>query len=297
MTGLDKLRVFQWSIGLIRRPIAGLLDGWRDREIEWLRITPEPQTAADPFGLVRDGRLHVFFEYIPFGRLGGFIAHVEVDADGRTSPAEPVLRPAHHLSYPFLLEYRGDLYMVPESSRAGEVALYRCTQFPARWEKAAVIFSGVQSLDNTIVEHGGRWWLFAARGKSSTDLHLWWAESPLGPWTAHPRNAVKTDPGSSRPAGTPFTKDGVLYRPAMDNASGYGRRIVVNRVTALSPEEFSEEPVTRLEPDPGSFCPKARHTLAAAGDFTLTDGARNPYTLNPVKLFGKLMTRTPFRRT
>jgi hypothetical protein len=294
---LDRLRVSQWHIGLIRRPITQLLDGYHDQDIEWLRITPEPQAAADPFGLIRNGRLHVFFEYRPHGQLDAFIAHVEVDPDGRTSQAQPVLKLSHHLSYPFLFEFRGNLYMLPESCEAGEVMLFRCTEFPDRWERAAVILPGVRSVDNTIVQRDGRWWLFAGCGEGWTELHLWWASSPLGPWYAHPRNPVKTDPSSSRPAGTPFTRNGELFRPAMDNAADYGRRVVLNRVTALSPEEFSEDPVTRLEPDSHSFCPKARHTLAAVGDdVTLTDGARRAFTLKPRRLLGKLRAHSAARR-
>ncbi len=297
MNVLDKLRVLQWHIGLIRRPIAELLDDYCDRDIEWLRITPEPQTAADPFGLIRNGHLHIFFEYRPHGKLDAFIAHVQVEPDGRISQAQPVLKLSYHLSYPFLFEFGGDLYMVPESGEGGEVMLFRCTEFPVRWEKAAVILPGVRSADNTIVQHDGWWWLFAACGEGWTELHLWWATSPSGPWYPHPRNPVKTDPGSSRPAGTLFTRNGEFFRPAMDNTEVYGRRVVVNRVTALSPEEFSEEPVTYLEPDSRSFCPKARHTLAAVGDdVTLTDGARRAFTLKPQRLLGKLRAHSAARR-
>jgi hypothetical protein len=294
MNMLDRLRVSQWHVGLIRRPIEELLDGYRDREIEWLHITPEARVAADPFGLVRNGRLHVFFEFRPYGQLDAFIAHVEIGPNGRPSRARPVLKLSHHLSYPFLFEHLGDLYMIPESAQAGQVMLFRCTQFPDCWEKVAVILPGVRSVDNTVFRHAGLWWLFAACGEGSTELHLWWSETPLGLWRPHPRNPVKTDPGSTRPAGTPFTRNGELFRPAMDNAADYGRRIVLNHVTALSPDEFSEEPVTRLEPDPGSFCPQARHTLSAAGDFTLTDGARQTFTVNPAKLIGRLRTSAAF---
>jgi len=42
-----------------------------------------------------------------------------------------------HLSYPFLLEQNGDVLMVPESHKAGEIALYRAHAFPdagyAKW--------------------------------------------------------------------------------------------------------------------------------------------------------------------
>ena len=290
---LDKLVVPQWHVGLVRRPIAELLDGYRDIEIEWLQIAPEPEYAADPFGLVRDGRLHVFFEFKPFGG-DGFIAHVEVGPHNELSPVRPVLKLPHHLSYPFLFEYGGELFMVPESAQAGQVMLFRCRQFPDRWEQAAVILPGIETVDNSIVQHDGRWWLFAARGEERAELHLWWAASPLGPWQPHPRNPVKIASGSSRPAGTPFIKNGVLFRPAQDNSNGpgkEGRRIVLNRVGVLSTEEFSEKPVAYLEPDAASLCPAGRHTLAAAGSITLIDGLRTSRTLSPMKLMWQVRAK------
>jgi hypothetical protein len=287
---LDKFDVPQWHVGLVRRPIVELLDGYRDLDIEWLHITPEPEHAADPFGVIRDGRLHVFFEFKPFGR-DGFIAHVEVGHDNMPSPAEPVLRLPHHISYPFLFEFQGELFMIPESAQAGQVMLFRCARFPDRWEKAAVILPGVETVDNSIVQHAGRWWLFAACGEERAELHLWWAASPMGPWQPHPRNPVKTDSSSSRPAGTPFTKNGVLFRPAQDNSDGpgkEGRRIVLNHVGMLSTEEFCEKPVACLEPDAASFCPAGRHTLTAAGSITLVDGLRRSRTMSPLKLLGRI---------
>ena len=291
MNVLDKFRVLRRHIGLIRRPITELLDGFCDREIEWLRITPEPQVAADPFGLIRNGRLHVFFEFKPYEQLDAFIAHVEVDLNGRPSTAQPVLKLSHHLSYPCLFEFRGELYMVPETAQAREVSLYRCTRFPDCWEKAAVILPGVVSVDSTVFQWEGRWWLSGAGGPNSAELSLWHAMDPRGPWRPHPRNPVKVDLASSRPAGTPFIRGDVLFRPAMDNVGGYGKRIVLNRVTVLSPDEFDEEPATWLEPTAGSFCPMGRHHLAAVGSFTLVDGSRKSLLTNPVKLAQKLRTK------
>src|SRR3569833_971384 len=74
------------------------------------------------------------------------------------------------------------------------------------------------------------------------DLHLWYAQDILGPWTPHAANPDKTDVGSARPAGATFESDGVLYRPAQDSSHTYGGRVVINRVLALTPETFREEP-------------------------------------------------------
>ena len=107
------------------------------------------------------------------------------------------------------------------SSRTGGSATPRCSRTS-------------RSLDPTIVEWAGRWWMFGTRRDRdpNAELWLWHAPSPLGPWTVHAANPVKIDVRSSRPAGTPFVLDGVLYRPAQDCSRGYGGAVVVNRVVA-----------------------------------------------------------------
>jgi hypothetical protein len=54
----------------------------------------------------------------------------------------------------------------------------------------------------------------------------------------------------------------------------YGGRVVINRVTVLTPAEFDEEPAAVVEPLLESPYPDGLHTLAAVGDITLIDAKR-----------------------
>ena len=38
-----------------------------------------------------------------------------------------------HLSYPYLFEFKDDLYMCPETGEKGEIRLYKCIDFPLKW--------------------------------------------------------------------------------------------------------------------------------------------------------------------
>ena len=96
----------------------------------------------------------------------------------------------------------------------------------------------------------------------------------FGPWTGHPQNPVKIDVTSSRPAGTPFVRDGVLHRPAQDCSSGYGGAVVINAVVTLDDERFEERPVGRVEAD-GDPYPLGRHTLSYGGGLVAIDGKRS----------------------
>jgi hypothetical protein len=50
--------------------------------------------------------------------------------------------------------------MVPESMAARSVELWRCVEFPCRWERDGVLFADVKAADSTIAEIEGRLWMF-----------------------------------------------------------------------------------------------------------------------------------------
>jgi hypothetical protein len=94
---------------------------------------------------------------------------------------------------------------------------------------------------------------------------------------------VKEDIRSSRPAGTPFFHEGELIRPAQDCSKTYGGRIVLNRVTRLTPTKFEEQQVAVVDPLTDSPYPNGIHTLSAVGNFTMLDAKRLVFDRNAFK--------------
>jgi hypothetical protein len=139
------------------------------------------------------------------------------------------------------------------------------------------MLENLEVFDPTIAEIDGRWWLFCARGElgASTweELHLFHAPTPLGPWTPHRRNPVKSDVRSARPAGRLFQHAGEWYRPAQDCSVRYGYAMSINRITRLTPTEYDEVVVQHIAPD-WSANLIGTHTLNAAGRLTVVDGMR-----------------------
>jgi len=129
--------------------------GWRELPDDGVRF------YADPFPIVSGGRLHLFVEEFDH-RLGrGVISAVEFSHSGPIGKPRRVLETATHLSYPFVFEHRGEMWMVPESCGAGTIDLYRAEHFPDGWVKEATLVPGVVASDATLFEHDGRWWMFA----------------------------------------------------------------------------------------------------------------------------------------
>lgn len=278
----ELVRADNWRVGLVDLPIEAWLRDVDPGPAHWLPATAG-HFSADPFGVERDGRLHVFYEDYEHRRGIGSIHHREIRADGRIGDATTVLAPEHHASYPFIVEVGDAVFMLPEIAQSGCLTLYEATDFPFGWRPAAVLLPGVPAVDASMVRFEDRWWLFACRLDRGVnqDLHVWHAPDVFGPWVAHERNPVKIDVRSSRPGGTPFVVDGVLYRPSQDDAGRYGRRLVIQRVTTLTPTAFAEEPARVIDPRPGY--PSGFHTLSAVGRRTLIDANRRRFVRQHVQ--------------
>ena len=122
---------------------------------------PVDHFYADPFPLNWQGKDYLFFEDLDHKTEKGIISVVVFDEVGRPGPTMPVLEEPWHLSYPFLIERGGEIFMIPESSTNREIALYRAVAFPLKWERHAVLVDGVEAADATIVEHDGLLFMFA----------------------------------------------------------------------------------------------------------------------------------------
>jgi hypothetical protein len=238
-------------------------------------MPPKDRYWADPFPVrTRDGRTFLFFEELRYKDPKGRILAMEIDRE--KGPGEPflVLERDYHLSYPHVFEWQGQYWMVPESSKNRTVTLFRCESFPDRWVEERDLLRGIEAVDTTLEEIDGRWWMFVnvtAYGAGNRDeLHVYHAETPLGPWTPHAGNPVRSDCRGARPAGRLFRRDGKLFRPAQNCAGGYGTSIVIHRIDVLTTSAFRETPVAEILPD---WDPKARraHTINRCEGFLVLD--------------------------
>lgn len=268
----------QYNVGLVHAPIHCFLEPhWRP-EIHWLPQRSRPGTfVADPFGIEFEGKRYLLCEYFDYREANGRIVGGEIKDAVLAGDLEDAIAGPCHMSYPFAFAHEGQLYCIPETSRANEVALYKMEAFPSRWRKECVLLQ-LDAVDPSIIHYGGRWWLFyGVRSSNAGDLFVSHADSPYGPWLPHAKQPVRRDPATSRPGGTPFVHMGRLYRPAQDCSQVYGRRIVINEVLALTPADFEERVVAVVEPDKNGPYPDGLHTLSAFGDMTLVDGKREQF--------------------
>ncbi|MGD0635718.1 MAG: formyl transferase [Beijerinckiaceae bacterium] len=254
------------TIGLRQHPASG-----------WTTLADDQKRFfADPFPFEYKGAVTLFVEEFDHRLQKGIISAIPFGPDGPIGPAEPVLDLPYHLSYPFVFEQEGQVWMIPESCAARSIDLYRATDYPRGWVHAARLVDGVVASDATIVQHGGRWWMFATvqdnGGAYSDALYLWSAPDFRGPWTPHSRNPVLIDIASARPAGRIVERGGSLIRPVQDCRLGYGNALGLARIIRLDDENFEQVVEATLHAGPG-WPGRRLHTLNTAGGLEFIDGS------------------------
>ena len=74
-----------------------------------------------------------------------------MDKEGNYDYLGKVLEKDYHLSYPFVFEFENNFYMVPETESNNNIELYKCTDFPRKWEYHGEIMNNVSAVDTTIL--------------------------------------------------------------------------------------------------------------------------------------------------
>lgn len=233
---------------------------------------------ADPFLIEENGILWAFFEDLNyFDDRAALSALPLIDPQGRTIP---VLDPGVHTSFPFLFRHEGDLYMLPETGKNGRLELWRCSHFPAEWQRHRVILWDVNAADSVLFEHDGRFWLLTflespCPGGMYRYLAIFHSDDPVnGDWIAHPINEkghdVTARGGTGRNAGGVFHHEGRLLRAVQDSTAYYGEGMAFREIVTLTPEAFEERPAetpSGLEMSEG----EGVHHLTRLGDTVIWD--------------------------
>ena len=262
----------QWAILASTKSVGYKDVSWKNFK---LIAHPADRDWADPFIWVQNGKYFIFIEEKPYSTKIGRIICLALDENMDVLSSHIVLEKPFHLSYPYLFEYKEQLYMVPETKDNRTIDLYRCTNFPYHWEFARNLLSDVEAVDASLIEKDGKWWLFANivndKGVSWDTLHLYMAPHPLADeWVAHPKNPIIKDIHSARPAGRIFLDNGNLIRPSQDCSVRYGYATNFNRIVTLDETDYSEVcEKTFMPPKIGNIL--GTHTYNSMNGFTLID--------------------------
>lgn len=266
-----KINIIQWII-LYRENSA------KPEAIEnYKKIYPPIKNFwADPHIVERDGCSYVFIEEYSYANKKGHISVFEINKNGKPTLPVKILEKPYHLSYPFIFDYEGSYYMIPESAQNGTVDIYKCTEFPFKWEFYKHIFVDISAVDSTVLFYEGKWWMFLNKKVDNyisykDELYLYYSDSPFSEkWISHPQNPVVTDVRSARSAGRIYKSNGNLIRPSQDCSVDYGYKLRLNKIVKMNEEEYRETGFDIIEPNyTKKVC--GIHTLAKSDGYTVLD--------------------------
>lgn len=169
-----------------------------------------------------------------------------------------VLKEPHHLSFPFVFDYQGLLYMCPEGDASGTITLYRCSDFPMQWVPCATLMRGVSAADTMLFPRNGRWWMLtnidrALQPDHQSELHLFHADSPLSEeWTPVPGNPVKLTSNGARNGGLLVDGERIFRFGQRQGFHAYSQGLDLYEITGLDETGYSEVLRRRVLPPAGS---------------------------------------------
>lgn len=249
-----------------------------NNSVHWLK-PPKSDYFADPFVITTNNDTYLFFEW--FSNQNGKADLAIAKKSENFDVYHKITDFPEHRSYPFVFEYQGVIYCIPEANQTNKVSLYRFDETHGRaslqWE--CDLLDGCY-VDATLHHHSdGKWYLFTTPQKQShTHLLIYVADDLRGPYRPHFNNPVKVDCSVSRMAGAIQNADGKLVRPAQNSTHHYGESITLNKIIQLNEYQYIEETIDEIKPDKNWTYNKGTHTINSDEVMTVFDAKRFTFT-------------------
>jgi hypothetical protein len=216
---------------------------------------------ADPFLFEHNDTIYLFYELIVNTSPNAKLAVSTYNAEKQGWDFHSViLDEPFHLSYPYVFKKGSDIYMIPETKKAGAVRLYRAVDFPSEWQFERNLLDDKKFVDSSILFKDGCFFLFTSRKRK---LYLYTSATLEGDWKLHPKSPIKRW-NYARCAGRLFEHGGKLYRFAQEQAKGYGmglRRYEILELSTSNYKEVAMDDGLFLEPCGDSWAQHGMHHL------------------------------------
>lgn len=242
-------KVDRWSVAFYNT------GGCEPPLFKYKEITNPPRRfLADPFIVNNNDNHFLFLEDYSFDDLKGRISAIQLNGNNYEHLGY-VLEEDFHLSYPFIFQYEGSYFMVPETKAIKQIRLYKCIDFPYKWKLEKVLLDNVFASDTNIIFHNEQWFIVtnicSALGNDNiSELHIFHSENLYGNWTdIKSGNPVIFDSTKARNAGLFYHKSKLFRLNQVSKIGSYGDYITVNQVTDLSKYSYSEKKLHDIKPN------------------------------------------------
>lgn len=272
-------------------------------DIHWIKLGGHKNTwFADPFILKADEKtITMLVEEFEYSTGKGILSELLIDRQNYTLlNVRTILRQDTHLSFPYFINDRGKVYIVPESGQKNEAALYAFDD-EGMLQRQKLLIEG-QLLDTQICKIGDKWYAFAVKsteeGLDATKrLFVYEADSLLGEYKEI--QCIVNSKNEERGAGLIIEHDGHLLRPAQVCEGGYGKGVILYEMK-LENGQFIETEYARFMANPKQKNGLCLHTFSVYGNLIAVDGSDyllrcfekiNPFIYRMKSIYNKIARR------
>lgn len=231
----------EWNIAIRKKEDKSLWEkGGESKEFTVLPNTIR-YWAADPFIISAGEKEYLFFEMFDRLKSKGLIGYREINGD-KIGKMKIAYEAEHHLSFPYIFEYKNEYYMMPEYSEGKELFVLKAIHFPDKWEKIESWMQGKRLVDSVLLNHERENYLLTQdlkSGYSSEKLSIFIRKGKE--WVPHKQNPIVKSLANARLAGKTFFENNQLIRVAQDCQDGYGTKLHFNNIMKLSEDEYEEK--------------------------------------------------------
>ena len=228
--------------------------------------------GADPLLFEYKNRIYLFFELFDVKKKKGSIACAEI-VDGLIREYTIVLDLDYHLSFPFVFEHNGCVYMIPETGATKSIRLFKSTSFPYKWVEEKTIVNDIDSSDNIVYkDNQGNIFLIASIMDGTPSFchnEIYLLDDNLNIIKLIAKTESSTN--GIRNAGQLFSFNGVFMRPGQEcEDMNYGKGLVFF-VQLISTDKYSEEKTKTIFPSDVSLLSDGIHTYSSTSRFEVID--------------------------
>ena len=146
--------------------------------------------------------------------------------------------------YPCVFSYKGQHYMIPETSANQTVELYQAEDFPMKWKKVSNLITGERYVDTSVVKQGDSYFAVSyKKNEHGWSLDAFSLDMENNQMTKLGSKTYKTNTG--RPGGG-FICGENLERPAQNCASKYGENLIIYKIDQLDGIGYEEHEVGKV---------------------------------------------------
>jgi hypothetical protein len=229
---------------------------WKNIFFEKFIIIKNPTNRflADPFVIKHKDRTILFVEDFCFKSKKGVISAYEIKNNGYKKVGVAIDE-KFHLSYPFLIKDKNNIFMIPESNEKEQIRIYKCLKFPLKWKLEKILMENVRAVDTNIIKFNNNYWMFtnidsSKSGDHSSELHIFYSKDLISKnWKPHKNNPVIFDSNQARNGGIIFSKSNNIFRVFQRQGFDmYGKSLGISEIKILDKNNYKEEILKIVEP-------------------------------------------------